>query len=135
MTVDYKALAPLDAVALPKSGLDIRALIKSLHTQSLYRANGNRTRASKLLGLHRDHIRYSIKKHGLEDLDYGEHTHSGRFSSVTELLQYAEQEGIDHVLLNLEAHDMPTRDLMYAHRAAQQAVRHLTDLINAGRHQ
>jgi DNA-binding NtrC family response regulator len=52
--------------ALPVEGIDLDALERSLVEQALRACGGNRTRAARLLGLHRDQMRYRIKKYGLE---------------------------------------------------------------------
>jgi DNA-binding NtrC family response regulator len=59
--------APLsDRVELPASGIDLEQLERSLVVQALERTGWNQTRASALLGLNRDQIRYRIEKFHLE---------------------------------------------------------------------
>ena len=55
-----------DGVALPASGIDLDQLERSLVIQALERSGWNQTRASALLGLNRDQIRYRIEKFKLE---------------------------------------------------------------------
>jgi two-component system response regulator AtoC len=55
-----------DRVELPASGIDLEQLERSLVVQALERAGWNQTRASALLGLNRDQIRYRIEKFHLE---------------------------------------------------------------------
>jgi transcriptional regulator with GAF, ATPase, and Fis domain len=66
-TLGGAAAAPLsDRVALPASGIDLEQLERSLVVQALERTGWNQTRASALLGLNRDQIRYRIEKFHLE---------------------------------------------------------------------
>ena len=51
--------------SLPPEGVDIEKVERSLVVQALQRAGGNQTAAAKLLNLHRDQIRYRIKKFDL----------------------------------------------------------------------
>jgi two-component system, NtrC family, response regulator AtoC len=55
-----------DRVELPRSGIDLEELERSLVVQALERTGWNQTRASALLGLNRDQIRYRIEKFHLE---------------------------------------------------------------------
>jgi DNA-binding NtrC family response regulator len=55
-----------DRVELPASGIDLEELERSLVVQALERTGWNQTRASALLGLNRDQIRYRIEKFHLE---------------------------------------------------------------------
>jgi two-component system response regulator AtoC len=55
-----------DRVELPSSGIDLEQLERSLVVQALERTGWNQTRASALLGLNRDQIRYRIEKFQLE---------------------------------------------------------------------
>jgi DNA-binding NtrC family response regulator len=55
-----------DRVELPPSGIDLDQLERSLVVQALERTGWNQTRASALLGLNRDQIRYRIEKFHLE---------------------------------------------------------------------
>ena len=50
---------------LPESGISLDALEKSLFTQALDIANGNQTRASRLLGISRDTFLYRMRKYGI----------------------------------------------------------------------
>jgi two-component system, NtrC family, response regulator AtoC len=52
--------------ALPEGGVVIEEVIKSLLDQALMRASGNKSRAAEMLGIHRDQVRYWVKKYGLE---------------------------------------------------------------------
>jgi two-component system, NtrC family, response regulator AtoC len=55
-----------DRVELPAAGVDLEQLERSLVVQALERTGWNQTRASALLGLNRDQIRYRIEKFHLE---------------------------------------------------------------------
>jgi DNA-binding NtrC family response regulator len=55
-----------ERVELPASGIDLEQLERSLVVQALERTGWNQTRASALLGLNRDQIRYRIEKFHLE---------------------------------------------------------------------
>jgi transcriptional regulator with GAF, ATPase, and Fis domain len=55
-----------EGVALPAAGIDLEQLERSLVIQALERSGWNQTRASALLGLNRDQIRYRIEKFKLE---------------------------------------------------------------------
>lgn len=55
-----------DPVQLPAAGIALEDLEKSLLTQALQRAQGNKTRAATLLGLSRDTFRYRLEKFGIE---------------------------------------------------------------------
>jgi len=50
---------------LPEAGVDLQALERDLLAQALERAEGNRTRAARLLGLTRYAFRYRLEKFGL----------------------------------------------------------------------
>ena len=52
--------------SLPDRGVVIEELIASLLDQALERAQGNKSRAATLLGIHRDQVRYWVKKYHLE---------------------------------------------------------------------
>jgi DNA-binding NtrC family response regulator len=56
--------APL--VHLPKEGVGLEDVERQLLQQALEQANGNKTKAAKLLRISRDTLRYKVKKHGLE---------------------------------------------------------------------
>jgi two-component system, NtrC family, response regulator AtoC len=53
-------------VKLPREGAGLEDIEKQLIQQALEMAHGNKTRASKLLKLSRDTLRYKVKKYGLE---------------------------------------------------------------------
>jgi transcriptional regulator with PAS, ATPase and Fis domain len=66
-TLGGAAGGPLtDRVELPAGGVDLEQLERSLVVQALERTGWNQTRASALLGLNRDQIRYRIEKFHLE---------------------------------------------------------------------
>ena len=50
---------------LPRTGVDLEKLERSLVVQALERSGGNQTKAGTFLGLNRDQIRYRIEKFGL----------------------------------------------------------------------
>jgi DNA-binding NtrC family response regulator len=51
---------------LPERGVVLEGLIKNLLDQALVRSSGNKSRAATLLGIHRDQVRYWVKKYELE---------------------------------------------------------------------
>ena len=51
--------------SLPEHGIDMEQLEIDLIKQALEHANGNKSRAARLLGLSRDAFMYRLKKHGL----------------------------------------------------------------------
>jgi two-component system response regulator AtoC len=53
-------------VKLPTEGAGLEDIEKELIQQALQYANGNKTKASKLLRISRDTLRYKVKKHQLE---------------------------------------------------------------------
>jgi two-component system response regulator AtoC len=53
-------------VRLPKEGAGLEQIEKQLLRQALELANGNKTKAAKLLRISRDTLRYKVKKHELE---------------------------------------------------------------------
>jgi two-component system, NtrC family, response regulator AtoC len=55
-----------ETVELPATGVDLEQLERSLVVQALERSGWNQTRASALLGINRDQIRYRIEKFKLE---------------------------------------------------------------------
>ena len=55
------------SMQLPAEGINLEEVERSLVQQALERAQGNKTRAGALLGLHRDQIRYRIEKFGFPD--------------------------------------------------------------------
>ncbi|MFD3163415.1 sigma-54-dependent transcriptional regulator [Herpetosiphon sp. NSE202] len=59
------ALATAEPIALPAAGLQLELVERSLLQQALQQANGNKTRASELLGLSRHQLLYRLEKHGL----------------------------------------------------------------------
>ena len=65
-TLGGAAVHLTDRVELPAGGIDLEQLERSLVVQALERTGWNQTRASALLGLNRDQIRYRIEKFHLE---------------------------------------------------------------------
>ena len=59
------AISSAEPIELPEQGLDLEDLERSFVIQALRRCSWNQTRASALLGLNRDQIRYRIEKFGL----------------------------------------------------------------------
>jgi two-component system response regulator AtoC len=53
-------------VRLPPEGAGLDEIEKKLLEQALQYAHGNKTKASKLLKISRDTLRYKVKKHNLE---------------------------------------------------------------------
>jgi DNA-binding protein Fis len=53
-------------VHLPSDGAGLEEIEKNLLEQALQYSHGNKTRASKLLKISRDTLRYKVKKHNLE---------------------------------------------------------------------
>ena len=53
-------------VHLPSEGAGLEEIEKNLLEQALEYSHGNKTRASKLLKISRDTLRYKVKKHSLE---------------------------------------------------------------------
>jgi transcriptional regulator with PAS, ATPase and Fis domain len=53
-------------VKLPPEGAGLDDVEKELIQQALQYANGNKTKASRLLKISRDTLRYKVQKHGLE---------------------------------------------------------------------
>ncbi len=51
---------------LPERGVVLEDAIRSLLDQALVRTAGNKSRAAALLGVHRDQVRYWVKKYGLD---------------------------------------------------------------------
>ena len=51
---------------LPEAGVILDDLVRDLLDQSLERCGGNKSRAATLLGIHRDQVRYWVKKYGLK---------------------------------------------------------------------
>ncbi len=64
VTITEEALP--SAFRLPESGIQLEDLERSLLTQALQLAEGNKTRAAALLGLSRDTFRYRLEKFGIE---------------------------------------------------------------------
>jgi len=62
--MQVNAGSPLQ-IRLPPSGVDIQEVEKQLVEQALKLANGNQTRAAKLLNLSRDQLRYRMEKFNL----------------------------------------------------------------------
>jgi two-component system NtrC family response regulator len=59
--------APEESFRLPAEGISLAELEKSLIRQALRHAEGNRSRAARLLGITRQTLLYRIEKHGLGD--------------------------------------------------------------------
>jgi len=57
--------SPPDLFRLPQDGVDLAALERGLVLQAIERAHGNFTEAGRMLGLHRDQVRYRPGKDGL----------------------------------------------------------------------
>ncbi len=57
--------APARAWVLPANGVVLDDLLKDLLDQALERSGGNKSRAALLLGIHRDQVRYWVKKYEL----------------------------------------------------------------------
>jgi len=53
-------------LVLPDGGVVLDELVKDLLDQALVRCAGNKSRAATLLGIHRDQVRYWVKKYGLK---------------------------------------------------------------------
>jgi len=53
-------------VKLPLEGAGLNDIEKKLLEQALQYAHGNKTKASKLLKISRDTLRYKVKKHNLK---------------------------------------------------------------------
>jgi len=62
---DSEAPAEPRRLVLPEDGVNIDALTRDLLDQALERTSGNKSRAATLLGIHRDQVRYGVKKYGL----------------------------------------------------------------------
>jgi DNA-binding NtrC family response regulator len=60
------AAAGAGGIQLPERGVILDELLKSLLDQALVRCNGNKSRAAEMLGIHRDQVRYWVKKYQLE---------------------------------------------------------------------
>jgi DNA-binding NtrC family response regulator len=52
-------------MVLPGTGVVFDELVRSLLDQALERCSGNKSQAAGLLGIHRDQVRYWVKKYGL----------------------------------------------------------------------
>ncbi len=65
--VDYEEKESLEASAidLPTEGLSLKNVEKDLIAQALKKADGNQTKAAKLLGISRDALRYKMQKFDL----------------------------------------------------------------------
>ncbi len=53
------------SIDLPSEGLSLRNMEKNLIAQALKKADGNQTKAAKLLGISRDALRYKLQKFDL----------------------------------------------------------------------
>jgi two-component system, NtrC family, response regulator AtoC len=51
---------------LPASGFDLEVVEREFISQALDRANGNKSRAARMLGLSRDTLRYRLEKYGID---------------------------------------------------------------------
>ena len=51
---------------LPEDGIVVDEVIRDFLDQALERCGGNKSQAARLLGIHRDQVRYWVKKYGLE---------------------------------------------------------------------
>ncbi|GAB4292950.1 MAG: sigma-54 dependent transcriptional regulator [Myxococcota bacterium] len=56
-----------ESIKLPPSGLSLEEVERQLIVEALQRAEGNQTKAAKLLGLTRDTLRYRMKKFNLSE--------------------------------------------------------------------
>jgi transcriptional regulator of acetoin/glycerol metabolism len=70
-------------IDLPPDGLPLEAVEKALIVAALARAQGNITRAARLLGVGRGTLRYKTKKFGIEIDDSKKNLQSGSFEPVT----------------------------------------------------
>ena len=57
--------APAGQISLPREGIRLEEVERDLLNQALELAEGNRTKAAKLLGLSRDTFRYRLEKFGI----------------------------------------------------------------------
>lgn len=62
---EARVALPNDRISIPESGLDLYEVEKTLIEQALNRASGNQSKASRLLSITRDTLRYKMKKYGL----------------------------------------------------------------------
>lgn len=53
------------SIDLPGGGLSLKDVEKDLIARALKRADGNQTKAARLLGISRDALRYKMQKFGL----------------------------------------------------------------------
>jgi len=60
-----KVTLPGGSLRIPESGIDLYEVEKQLIQQALARAGGNQSKASRLLSITRDTLRYKMKKYGL----------------------------------------------------------------------
>ena len=66
---------PVSGFVLPASGTSLERMEESLVRQAIQLADGNQTRAARLLDISRDALRYKLKKLGLLGHD-GEEDHA-----------------------------------------------------------
>ena len=62
---EYNGDASGARYVLPPEGIDIDLVVGDFLDQALHLSSGNKSRAAKLLGIHRDQVRYWVKKYGL----------------------------------------------------------------------
>ena len=59
------------SIEIPDTGIDLSGLEKSLIIKALEKSRGNKTKASKLLGISRYSFSYKMDKHQLTTTGYG----------------------------------------------------------------
>jgi transcriptional regulator with PAS, ATPase and Fis domain len=64
--VESKVALPGGNLRIPDTGIDLYQVEKQLIQQALSRAGGNQSKASRLLSITRDTLRYKMKKYGLK---------------------------------------------------------------------
>lgn len=73
LLLDFQATEPRQVISssytLPKGGISLSVLEKSLLQQALVQARGKQTQAAKLLGLSLDTFRYRLKKFDMDEAD------------------------------------------------------------------
>jgi DNA-binding NtrC family response regulator len=60
-----RAGAGVGHLSIPESGINLYEVERQLIEQALTRARGNQSKASRLLSITRDTLRYKMKKYGL----------------------------------------------------------------------
>jgi transcriptional regulator with PAS, ATPase and Fis domain len=63
--VESRVTLPGGNLRIPETGIDLYEVEKQLIQQALIRAGGNQSKASRLLSITRDTLRYKMKKYGL----------------------------------------------------------------------